>query len=474
MKTEDNKSGSKSVYDLAVVGGGPGGYVAAIRAAQLGKKTALIEKDEIGGVCMNWGCIPTKYLLNQTKLIKDVAGNKNLEGEPPCLNWEKVQLEKARIVSRLVKGIEFLLEKNGVDVIRGEGRPVGEKILIRSPEADLEISASKTILAMGSRPAALPFLKPDGLRVLTSRQALDLGRIPASLIIIGAGAIGLEMATIFSRMGSEVRVLEMMPSILPGSDGEMAARLERVLKKQKIRVLTDMRLEESRVSNEGVLLRGVSLKTDKPFEYQSECVLLAVGRKPNSESLREDLPGLRMDRAGFVSVDASLRTSMSGFYAIGDLTGGKLLAHKASHEGVTAAEHAAGQKTSMDYHAVPAAVFTDPEFATVGLTQEEAEKEGREIKVGTFMLQASGRAVTMGETDGSVKILADSSDRIVGAHILAPHAGDMIPELSLAVNRGLSLNDLITTIYIHPTLSECLGEAALSADNRALHKLNNL
>ena len=473
MKTEDKKNRSKNTYDLAVIGGGPGGYVAAIRAAQLGKKTALIERDQIGGVCMNWGCIPTKYLLSQTKLIKDIAGNKNLDGDPPRLNWEKVQQEKARIVSRLVKGIEFLLEKSGVEVIRGEGRPVGEKILIRSPESEMEISADKTILALGSRPAALPFLKPDGQHVLTSRQALDLKQVPDSLIIIGAGAIGLEMATIFRRMGSEVSVLEMMPSILPGSDAEMAVRLERVLKKQKIRVLTNMRLEESRINSKGVLLSGVSLKTDKPFEYQSECVLLAVGRKPNSESLREDMPGLRLDRAGFVSVDSSLQTSRSGLYAIGDLTGGKLLAHKASHEGLTAAEHASGQKVSMEYHAMPAAVFTDPEFATVGLTQEEAEKAGKAIKVGTFMLQASGRAVTMGETDGMVKILADSSGRIVGAHILAPHAGDMIPELSLAVNRGLSLSDVISTVHIHPTLSECLGEAALSADNRALHKLNN-
>lgn len=470
----DGRRAEEKAFDLAILGGGPGGYVAAIRAAQLGMKTALIEKDKIGGVCMNWGCIPTKYLLSQTKLIKDIAGNRNLEGEMPRLNWGKVQAEKAGIVSRLVKGIEFLLDKNGVQVIRGEGRPVEGRILVNSPDGGSVITAAKTILALGSLPSELPFLKSDGERILTSRQALDLEKIPASLIIIGAGAIGLEMATIFKRLGSEVTVLEMMPGILPGSDKEMASRLERVLKKQKIRVQTQMKLEESRLGEEGVHLSGVSLKTQKNFEYQAECVLLAVGRKPNSEILRENLPELRMDRAGFVIADECLQTSIPGLYAIGDLIGGKLLAHKASHEGLIAAEHAAGRKAAMEYHAVPAAVFTDPEFATVGLTQEEAEEKGLEIKVGTFMLQASGRALTMGETDGMVKILADGSGRIVGGHILSPHAGDMIPELSLAVNRGLSVEDLTTTIHIHPTLSECLSEAALSVDDRAIHKLNNL
>jgi dihydrolipoamide dehydrogenase len=469
-----SKDAVEQTYDLAIIGGGPGGYVAALRAAQLGRKTVLIERDRIGGVCMNWGCIPTKYLLSQTKLVKDMAANKNLEGEPPRLDWERVQTQKEELVGRLVKGTEFLLEKNGIDVFRGEAVPLKEGIRVKTPEGDRDISAAKTILATGSRPATLPFLEPDGRRILTSRQALDLRRIPSSLIIIGAGAIGLEMATIFKRMGSEVTVLEMMPTVLPGSDGEMAARLERVLKKQRIRILTHMRLEESRIQDGEIRLSGLCLKNQKPFEYGSECVLLAVGRKPNSEGLRDHLSGLRMDRAGFVSVDASLRTSIPGLYAIGDLTGGKLLAHKASHEGIAAAEHAAGLEGAMAYHAVPAAVFTDPEFATVGLTQEEAQREGKEIKTGTFMLQASGRAVTMGETDGMVKVLADAGGRIIGAHILAPHAADMIPELSLAVSRRLSLEDVAETIHIHPTLSECLGEAALSAENRALHKLNSL
>ena len=472
MKIKDSGSCNGKVFDLAVIGGGPGGYVAAIRAAQLGLRTALIEKENIGGVCMNWGCIPTKYLLSQTKLIRDITCNGNLEGPSPRLNWEKVQAEKQSIVGRLVKGIEFLLQRNSVFVYRGEARLPSGDIIILAEGENQKISSAATILATGSRPAELPFLKADGEQVLTSRQALSLRKIPSSLIIIGAGAIGLEMATIFKRMGSEVMILEMMPNVLPGSDREMALRLERVLKKQKIRVLTGMQIEKKCEDNSGIELSGTCLKTGEAFRHNAEKAILAVGRIPCSKFLKDDLPGIKMDRAGFISVDSSMKTSIPGFYAIGDLAGGKLLAHKASHEGVVAAESTSGLDARMEYHAVPAAVFTDPEFASVGMSQEEAEREGTEVKTGVFMLQASGRAVTMGETDGMVKIIADKDERLLGAHILAPHAGDMISELSLAVNKNLHLEDIISTMHIHPTLSECLMEAALAARKQSIHALN--
>ena len=473
MNGRDTKGGHGGGYDLAVIGGGPGGYVAAIRAAQLGLKTVLAEKESVGGVCMNWGCIPTKFLLSQTKTAKDASGNKNLEGAVPGLNWEKVQEEKDRIVSRLVKGTQFLLERNGVEVLSGEACLEKGGISFEDQGERRFIAADKTILATGSKPANLPFLQADGERVLSSRQALSLRKVPVSIIIIGAGAIGLEMATIFNRMGSEVKVLEMMDTVLPGSDREMAARLERVLKKQKTAVFTRMRIDESRFTESGVELSGLSLKTEKPFRFEAEVALLAVGRAPNSPPLGKDLPQLNINRAGFVCVDEFMQTSIPGAYAIGDLVGGQLLAHKASHEGIVAAEHAAGLGSRMEYHAVPAAVFTDPEYASVGISQEQAESEGRTIKTGTFSLQACGRAVTMGETDGLVKLIADKRDRIIGAHILAPHAGDLIPELTLAVNKGLRLEDVYSTMHIHPTLSESMAEAAMEAQGRAIHMINS-
>jgi dihydrolipoamide dehydrogenase len=314
-------------------------------------------------------------------------------------------------------------------------------------------------------------LKPNGAGIITHIEALELETAPRSLIVVGAGAVGLEFGVIFSRLGTDVTVLEMMPAILPGMDRQMAMRLERLLKKQGLKILTGMRIESGALEGGGVRLRGTSLKTQEPFEYAAEKVLLATGRKPNSEGLLDGTADF-LDRAGFVRVSSRLETSVPGVYAIGDLIGGKLLAHKAEHEGIVAAENAAGGAAEMAYNALPMSVFTEPEFAAVGLTDEEAEEKGIETRTGIYMLQANGRAVALDSVDGMIKVIAGSDGRIIGAHILAPFASEMISEVTLAVRKGLSLADLGATVHVHPTISEGIMEASLKAERKAVRVLN--
>ncbi|HUU38238.1 MAG TPA: dihydrolipoyl dehydrogenase [Candidatus Desulfaltia sp.] len=461
--------------DLIIIGGGPGGYVAALRAAQLRKKVTVIEEDRIGGTCMNYGCIPTKFLLSQTKLWSDFRNNPRIEevGERARLNWKSVQQEKRGVVDKLVRGVEFLLERNGVEVLKGRGELKSEReVVFRGEGGEKSLQAARMILATGGRSSELPVLKPDGLDVVTHLEALEIEDVPRSLLVVGAGAIGLEIGTIFSRLGTEVTILEIMPTILPGMDRQMAVRLERLLKKQGLKIFTGMRLEESRREAGAVRLSGTCLKTQKSFDFAAEKVLLAAGRRPNSEFLGDGFGGL-LDRAGFVRVNDKLETSASGIYAIGDLIGGKLLAHKASHEGVIAAENAAGGSGVMGYDALPMAVFTEPEFASVGLTEEEAKAAGGQIEIGIFSLQANGRALTLESPEGMVKLIASAGDRVIGAHILAPFASEMIPEITLAVRKGMTVQDVSSTIHIHPTVSESLAEAALKAKGMSLHALNS-
>lgn len=462
-------------YDLAVIGGGPGGYVAAIRAAQLKKRVVLVEKDRIGGTCMNYGCIPAKYLLHQTKIYRELKENKNIEGplEKIKFNWKRVQEEKNKIVERLVKGIEFLLRKNGIEIVKGEGFIKSEKqIAVKTEGGDQILESDKIILATGSRPAALPFLEPNGKEVVTSREALEFDSIPTKMLVVGAGAVGIEMGSIYQRLGSDVSVLEIMPTILPGSDREMVVRLERILKQQGLKIHNQMRIEESNIKKNRVSLKGTDLKTQSAFEFEAEKVLLAAGRKPNTEGLTGKDLKLLLDKQGFVKVNNLLETSIPGIYAIGDMIDGYLLAHKASHEGIIAAENASGLKAEISYKALPQAVYTEPEFSSVGLTEEEAKERGIKIQVGLFSLQANGRALTTGSQEGMVKIIADEEDEIIGAHILAANASEFISEISLAMKRGLKIQDVSSSIHIHPTLSEAVMEAALKAKNQAIHILN--
>jgi len=462
--------------DMVILGGGPGGYVAAIRGAQLKKKVILIEKDRVGGTCINYGCIPAKYLLNQTKIYKEIKENKNIDGplEKVKCNWKKVQEEKDEIVKRLVRGLEFLLRKNGVKIVKGTGFIKNERQMAVKTEEEEKVFESNTIiLATGSRPGELPFLVPNGKEVITSREALELDTIPKKMLIIGAGAIGLEMGTIYKRLGSEVSILEIMPTILPGSDKEMTVRLESILKVQGLKIYTQMRIEGSQIKEGRVSIKGTCLKTQSQFEFEADKVLLATGRKFSSEDLGGKDLKLSLDSHGFVSVNPQLETNIPGIYAIGDMIGGKLLAHKASHEGIIAAENASGLKMEMEYKALPMAVYTEPEFSSVGFTEEEAKEKGIKIQVGLFSLQASGRALTIGKQEGMVKILADGKDEVIGAHILSPNASEFISEITLAMTKGLKVQDISSSIHIHPTLSEAVMEAALKAKNEAIHVLNS-
>jgi dihydrolipoamide dehydrogenase len=460
--------------DLVIIGGGPGGYVAALRAAQLRKKVTIIEEDRVGGTCMNYGCIPTKFLLSQTKIFSELKHNPRIEGwgETVRLNWRAVLKEKDAVVDRLVRGTEFLLSRNGVELLKGKGELKSEKeVFFRGLAGEKALQAEKIILATGSSSADLPFLKPDGKTVITHLEALELEPAPQSLVVVGAGAIGLEIGTIYSRLGTEVTVLEILPDILPGADRSLAARLARALQKQGLKIFTQMRIEESSLENASARLRGTCLNTGRPFEFRAEKILLAAGRRPNSEFLQQGFGGL-LGRGGFVQVNSRLETAVPGVYAIGDLIGGKLLAHKASHEGTIAAENAAGAAVEMRSEALPMAVFTEPELASVGPTEEEARSSGLQVQVGQFSLQANGRALTLENPEGMVKILAAPDDRIIGAHILAPFASEMIPELTLAIRKGLRIQDISETIHIHPTVSEAMAEAALKVKGMALHALN--
>jgi dihydrolipoamide dehydrogenase len=467
-----------SEYDIAVIGAGPGGYVAALRGAQLRKKVLLVEKEKIGGVCMNWGCIPTKFLIYQSKLIKEARENQNLDGpiHEIILNVKKLQENKNSCVDRLVKGIEFLLKRNKVTVLKGEAEFNHHKeISINGKNGKERIRASKIILATGSRPGTLPFIQANGNEVITSKQALEIREVPSHLIVIGAGAVGLEIGSLFHQLGSKVTILEIMPQILPGYDKKTAKYLEKELKKQGIEILTEMKIQESRIKEGMAILKGISLKQNSPFEYKAEKVLLAVGRLPNSEKILSELPNLSVDKAGFVKVNEFMETAIEDIYAIGDLVGGKLLAHKASHEGILAAENAAGARKKMDYRSVPSAVFTEPEFSSVGFTEEEArEKYGNDVYIGKFPLSASGRALTMEKTEGFVKIIARKNEEIIGAHILSPHASEMIAELTLSLKYGIKVSELASVIHVHPTLSESIMESALNVQNKAIHVLNKL
>ena len=461
--------------DLIILGGGPGGYVAALRAAQLKKRVVLIERDELGGTCMNYGCIPTKYLLHQTQVFRELKESKNIVGEldKMKLNWKKVQEEKKRVVDRLVKGIEFLLEKNGVRVVKGTAILKNENQVAVEENGETRVLESNCIiLAMGSRPAELPFLAPNGKEIITSREALEMQSIPKKMLVVGAGAIGLEIGTIYQRIGTEVIVLEIMPTILPGSDKDMVTRLERVLKRQGLEIHTQMKIKESLVKGGKVFLEGINLHDQSHFELEADKVLLAAGRRPNSENLRDQMPDTFLDEQGFVKVSAQLETSISGIYAVGDLIGGKLLAHKASQEGIVAAENISGTKKALNYGALPHAVYTEPEFSSVGLTEEEAQDRGIKAQVGVFSLQANGRALAMGKSEGLVKIIADEKDKIIGAHLLAPKASELMAEMTLAITKGMKLQEVSSSIHLHPTLSEAVMEAALSAKKEALHVLN--
>ena len=456
-------------YDIVVIGGGPGGYVAAIRAAQLGGKVVVIEKDNLGGTCTNWGCIPTKALLRTAELISDIrrADEFGLTVPKPGYDLIKLTERMDRIVSRLVQGIEYLLKSNDVKLLKGVGMVTSPRtVTVTQDEESIRLDASKIIIATGSRAKTPPIPGTESPGVITSDKALHLEEVPASLVIIGGGPEGTEFGCIFSRLGSKVAIVELLPNLLPLEDREMGVRLNHILTKQGVRVLTKTAVKSI---SEGQGVKKVLVQSPSgELTLEGDKVLVAVGRSPNVENVGLEELGIKHTKSG-IEVDDRMETNVKGVYAIGDVAGGGL-AHVASEEGIVAAENAMGLDSKIDLRVVPRCIYTIPEVAAVGLTEDQAKEQGYDLSIGKFPFTASGRALTLDETEGTVKILADKSTKeILGVHIIGPRASDIIPEAALAMKLEATTEDLAKTIHPHPTLSEALREAALDCEKTAIH-----
>ena len=455
--------------DIIIIGGGPGGYVAAIRAAQLGAKVALVEKDRVGGTCLNRGCIPTKALVRSVEALQLVekAPSFGVIVEEPAFDFARIMARKDEIVARLVGGVEGLLEAHKVEVVSGTATiPKPGTVLVRGADSDNELKAENIIIATGSVPARPPILGLDAPGVLTSADLLELEEVPDSLAVIGGGVIGLELASIFHALGTRVIVLEMLPTLLPTVDRELARRYKSHLQRQGVEVHVRARVEEIRSTQGGLAVRVAGFK----IEVKAEKVLVATGRVPYTEGLGLDELGVKQER-GAIVVDEHMATNVLGIYAIGDVTGGAMLAHLASRQGEVAVENILGHPVAMDYRAVPNCVFTLPEIASVGLTEEQARAEGIDYEVARFPFSASGRALTIGETTGLVKLICErGSGKVLGMHIMGPQASDLIAEGALAIQMGATASDIAQTIHAHPTLSEAIMEAAKAAAfGQAIH-----
>jgi len=460
-------------YDLVILGAGVGGYVAALRAAQLGRKVLLVEKSEtLGGTCLNVGCIPSKALLESSELYAQAQHRFAEHGIGVAgltLDLKTLLERKVAVVRQLTDGVAGLMKKQRVTVLQGEGRVLGTgRVAVRvAAGEEQEFAAEAIALALGSRPVELPFLRFDGTRVVSSTEALAFETVPQHLVVVGAGAVGLELGSVWSRLGATVTVVERMPQILPFADRQLAGSLQRSLEAQGLSFRLKTELLGAEESATGLQLR---LKDAKGQESTLDCdrVLVAVGRRPNSEGLSE--LGIELTDRGHVRVDRRFETSLPGVYALGDLIEGPMLAHKAEEDGVALAEILAGLPAPSHAPQIPNVVYTAPELASVGLSEAEAKEAGLKVKVGRFLFRANGRALSMGETEGLVRILAAADDdRLLGVTIVGPRASELIAEAVLALEMGASAEDLARTVHAHPTLSEAVKEAALDVDRRALH-----
>ncbi len=456
-------------FDLAVIGAGPGGYVAAIRAAQLGRKVAVVEEDRPGGVCLNWGCVPSKALLTGAELVENLRRHGESFGvsqDGVRLDYGKVIDHSRRSADRLCKGVQGLLKKNRIELVKGRGRLAGPARVEVSGAGDRTVEASHVLLATGSREWVPPDLEVDGERVLTSREALESKRIPERLVVVGAGPVGIEFAYVYAMYGSAVTVVEMADQVLPGADREVAAALHRELRRKGIEIRLGTTFEAIEKTSRAVRV-GVS-----GGEIEAEQVLVAIGRRPLSDDLGLEQAGVEVDRSGFVVVDRELRTSAPTVSAIGDLVGGALLAHKASEEGIAAVEHLAGmERPALDPRKIPCCIYSQPQVAWIGWTEEEARSEyGDQLRVGRFPFTASGKAVASAHTAGFVKLLSESEGgEILGAHIVGQGATELIAEIGLAMTLEATTAEVAATCHAHPTLSEALLEAALLAEDRGIN-----
>lgn len=453
---------------IVIIGGGPGGYVAAIRAAQLGAETHLVEAEHVGGTCLNIGCIPTKAILHTAELYHAVLNGAllGLKAEGLSVDWPAVMERKNTVVARLVRGVEGLLKANGVSVYRGRGRLNGRAVEI-SGDKPAVLEADAVILATGSEPVRLRFPGADLPGVIDSTAALSLPSIPGSLVIVGGGVIGVEFAAMYRAFGAAVTVVEMLPEILPPVDGEIAALVRGELAKLGVRFLTGARLQEIRSAAGG--LAAVVNTGDAPQEITAQYVLVAVGRAPRIDGLGLEAAGIAVER-GRIKVDDRFRTTIPGVYAIGDCNGQIMLAHAASAQGIAAVEHALGHSGNYLGHIIPACIYTSPEVAGVGLTEEAARSQGLEYKTGVFPLAGNGKALIESGGIGQVKIISGARHgEILGVHIFGPRATDLIGEAALAIRLEATVDELVTTIHAHPTVSEAIGEAALAVTDAAIH-----
>jgi dihydrolipoamide dehydrogenase len=466
-----------NIYDVAVIGSGPGGYVAAIRCAQLGMKTAIIEKyDTLGGTCLNVGCIPSKALLDSSHHYHDAIKNFEehgieISGEVKA-NLEKMIARKQNVVDQNTAGIKFLMDKNKISVYHGLGSfEDATHINIKKSDGNSEkIEAKNTIIATGSKPSTLPFIEIDKKRVITSTEALSLKEIPKHLIVIGGGVIGLELGQVYSRLGAEVSVIEFMDRIIPTMDGALSKELQKALKKQGVKFYTSHKVTSVKATAKQVTVIADD-KKGVPVEFKGDYCLVSVGRKPYTEGLGLEKVGIKVTERGQIEVNDHLQTNVSNIYAIGDVVRGAMLAHKAEEEGVFVAETLAGQKPHINYNLIPGVVYTWPEVAAVGKTEEELKEAGVDYKSGQFSMRALGRSRASGDIDGFVKILADAkTDEVLGVHMCGARVADLIAEAVTAMEFRASAEDIARMSHAHPTYAEAVKEAALAAtDNRALH-----
>ena len=465
----------ESNFDVIIIGGGPGGYVCAIRASQLGLKTACDEsRSTLGGTCLNVGCIPSKSLLNLSQNYYKAKKDFNQQGieiNSIKLNIQKMMTNKDKSVQTLTKGVEFLFKKNKVTYLRGKGVITSKNEVIVEEGGSKNLYKTKNIvIATGSAPTSLPGINIDEKNILSSTGALSLSKVPNELVVIGGGYIGLEMGSVWSRLGTKVTVIEYLDFITPGMDREVSNEFQKILGKQGIKFKLNSKVTSVSSGKDKVIVKYTDNKTKKIETIECDKVLVSVGRKPYTQGLNLAETGVKQDKKGFIEVNKKLQTNLSNIYAIGDVIKGPMLAHKAEEEGIAVAEILAGQAGHVNYDVIPAVIYTSPEVASVGKTEEQLKSENKIYKIGKFPFLANSRAKVNNETEGFVKILADSkTDKVLGVHIIGPHCGDMIAEMALAMEFGASAEDIARTCHAHPTHTEAIKEAALAVDKRPIH-----
>ncbi len=471
---------SEERFDAVVIGAGPGGYPTGIRLGQLKVKTAVVEREYMGGVCLNVGCIPSKAVIHAAKMF-DKMGHADDIGisiaAKPVIDMKKMQEWKGTVVNKLTSGVRTLVKGNGSTIIEGTARlaksgPDGHRVIVTSSKGETTLIAKNVVIATGSRPMEIPGFKIDQQRIIDSTGALALDAVPARLIVIGGGYIGLELGMAYAKLGSKVTVVEATPGLLGSMDKDCVAVVARKLKKMGVEVMLDAKAKSWEDKGDRAVLT-VELKDGKAATIDADKILLSVGRRPNTENLGLEEAGVALDKRGYIVADDQLRTNVPGIYAIGDVIGGMMLAHKATKEGEVVAEIIAGHKAAVDVRTIPAVVFTDPEIASAGLTEDEAKAKGHQVKVGKFPFAALGRALGVNDTEGFAKSIVDAkTEEILGIHIVGNGASDLISEAALAIEMGAVAQDLNLTVHPHPTLSEALREATAAAIGEAVHVMN--